>query len=225
MSASSKIAIMMALCAATPAAAQYYQPPPPPPGPPPGYYPPPPPPPSGSYGQRPTQQPPSQNNTLRVSGGMALTTTGYFCGYPGYSYYCGAAYSAVLANVNLDLDLAVSRSSALTVGTNVMWGGYNGISSTTWEPHLDYLLRGSPLAPARWRFRIGGGIYIASANGSSYGGPNATTTGGALRIGGGLSLLTDSPVGIGLDAIFESGSLNGYYVSTLQLLAGPEFRF
>ena len=217
-------AFTLALSAAGPAVAQY-SPPPPPPGPPPGWYPPPPPPP-GWYGQPPAQQQTLRNNTLRVSGGMSLASTGYYCGYAYYPYpSCGAAYSSVLANVNVDLDLGVSRSSAITIGGNVMWGGYNGINSTIWEPHLDYLLRGSPLAAARWRFRIGGGVYLSTVSGNGYSGPTATTSGGALRIGGGVSLLADSPVGIGLDTIFESGSLNGYYVSTLQLLAGPEFHF
>jgi len=232
MSATTRIAaVAFALCAAAPAAAQYY-PPPPPPGPPPGYYPPPPPPsspPPGWYGRPQVQQAPVRDNTLRVSGGMAIASTGYYCGYvyvPGYAYpACGSAYSSVLPNVNVDFDVAVSRSAAITVGGNVTWGSYSGISTTLWEPHIDYLLRGSPFAPARWRFRLGAGIYIASTSDATYGGPAATTTGGAMRIGGGVSLLADSPVGIGLDAIFEAGSLNGYYVSTFQLLAGPEFHF
>ena len=186
--------------------------------------------PPGWYGRPPVVQPPPiRDNTLRLSGGIALASGGYYCGYayvPGYAYpTCSAGYSSVLGNVNLDLDLAISRATAITVGTNVMFGGYQGINSTVWEPHIDYLLRGSPYGMARGRFRIGAGLYIATVSGGSYTGPTATTTGGALRIGGGVSLLGDSPVGIGLDAIFEAGSLNGYYVSTLQLLVGPEFRF
>jgi hypothetical protein len=150
----------LALCATAPAAAQYYPPPPPPPGPPPGYYQPPPPPspPPGWYG------PQVRNNTLRLSGGMALASTGYYCGYgPGFVYpTCGAGYSPVLPNFNVDLDLGISRISAISIGANVMWGSFDGINTTIWEPHVDYLLRWNPFGPTRGRFRIGGGVYIAS---------------------------------------------------------------
>ena len=226
------LALAVALGVAGPAAAQYYVPPPPP-GPPPGYYPAPPPPraPPPPYypAQPPPPPPPALQNTLRLSGGMALTSTGYYCGYvygPGYAYpACGAAYSAVLGNINLDLDLGLSRASAITIGANVMLGSYSGVSSTIWEPHLDYLLRGSPSSVAQGRFRMGAGIYIASASANGMNVATGSVTGGTFRIGGGLSFLPESQVGIGLDAIFEAGGLNGYYMSTLQLLVGPEFHF
>jgi len=218
---------VFALSAAGPAAAQYYYaPPPPPPPPPPAYYQPPPPPaypPPGYYGAQAVPR----NNTLRLSGGMAFASTGYYCGYavaPGYAYpVCGGAYSPVLPDLSMDLELAFARNHAIGIGANVMWGTYDNIGSTIWEPHVDYLLRGSPLAPVRGRFRLGIGVYIASV--SAYNSPAVSASGAALRLGGGISILADQPIGIGIDAIYEAGSLNGYYVSTLQLLAGPEFHF
>ena len=230
-SISKVLTAVLALCAAAPAAAQYYAPPPPPPppGPPPGYYQPPPPPPGppppGWYGPQAILR----NNTLRLSGGMAAASDGYYCGYafgPGFAYpACGAGYSPVLPNLNVDIDLGLARFHAISVGANVMWGSYGGITNTIWEPHVDYLLRGSPFAPIRGRFRLGFGIYIASATPNNSSGPTSTATGEAFRIGGGVSILADQPVGIGIDAIYEAGSVNGYYVSTVQLLAGPEFHF
>jgi len=214
----------VALVASGTAAGQYYpRPPPPPPPPPPGYYVPPPP----QY-LPPQPQPPARDNALRVSGGIAFASSGYYCGYsPGYVYPCGATYATVRPIVNLDLDLALSRGSAVTIGADVMWGDYNSVGSTVWGPHLDYLylFRGSPFATARPRLRIGAGLYIATVSGNASGAPANTQTGGALRMGAGVSFLPESPVGFGLDVVWEAGGIGGAFVSTLQILFGPEFRF
>ncbi|HTP49427.1 MAG TPA: hypothetical protein VMK42_01915 [Anaeromyxobacteraceae bacterium] len=210
------LAASLFLFSARTAAAQYYypRPPPPPPPPPPVYYP------------APQPSPPARDNAFRISGGIAFVSAGYYCGYsPGYVYPCGGGYATVLPIVNADLDLALSRASAVTVGADVTWGSYNSVSTTVWEPHLDYLVlfRGSPYATARPRLRLGAGLYIATISSSGY--ASSTQTGGAARIGGGVSFLPQSPVGLGLDVVFEVGGLNGSFVSTLQLLFGPEIRF
>jgi len=49
--------------------------------------------------------------------------------------------------------------------------------------------------------------------------------GGAFRLGFGASFLPKSKVGIGIDAIFEAGWIGSQYVSTVQLLIGPELHF
>jgi hypothetical protein len=231
---------------AAPVSAQYYpsqQPAPPPP--PPQYYPPPQPqyypPPQPVYYQPQPMDDGKPHFTIRASGGVAFASNGYYCGYY-YTYYtttytCSAGYSAVWPDVNLDVDVWVRPTLGVTIGANVMWGTYtpknvtgvpqNSIYSTTWEPHIDFLgaLPGSP--QIKGRVRLGFGLYIAEANGLNTAGNNVTynSLGGAFRLGFGASLLANSKVGIGIDAIFEAGWIGSNYVSTVQLLIGPELHF
>jgi hypothetical protein len=235
-----------------PAFAQYYpsQPAPPPPPPPqyyppapaPQYYPPPQPqyPPPAPVYYQPQVEEQKTHYTIRASGGVAFASNGYYCNYY-YTYYttsyaCTAGYSAVWPDVNLDLDVWVRPTLGITIGANVMWGSYtpsvigvpnNSISSTTWEPHLDFLA-GIPGSPqVKGRVRIGFGLYIAEANGLNASGQNVqyNGVGGALRLGIGATFLPHSLVGIGIDAIFEAGWIGSSYVSTVQLLIGPELHF
>ena len=209
--------VVTSLLAAAPALAQVTPEPPPPPPPPEGV----PPPAQPAYGGMKLK-----NNVLRASGGVSFAAAGYYCGYYYYYYTCSSGFSTTMPDVNLDFDLGLSPAGALSLGVNVMWGSYHSVDLTMWEPHVDYLLRGPPTSPVRGRFRIGAGLYVSSASGTSSGqSVSSSSVGGAFRIGGGASLLNNSPVGIGLDAIFEAGSIRGYYVSTIQLLIGPEFHF
>jgi hypothetical protein len=236
-----------ALLFAGPAMAQYYQqqyPPPPPP--PPQYYPPPPPPqyyPPPRYYPPPPPELTKPEITIRVSGGVAFVGAGYYCGY--YYYYyplysCGVGYSAAFPDVNLDLDIWVKRNLGISVGANVMWGTYtpynpgNGIPtssiySTIWEPHVDFLFAPPDSPQVKGRVRLGFGLYIADVNNGIPGGNITPYTynslGGAFRLGFGASFLPKSKVGIGIDAIFEAGWIGSNYVSTIQLLIGPEIHF
>lgn len=240
--AAGAVLVAGALLFAGPAMAQYYpqqQPPPPPPQyyppPPPQYYPPPP----------PVYYPPREvddgkiHGTLRASGGVAFASQGYYCGYYGYyvvAYSCTAGYAAVWPDVNLDLDVWFQPNLGLTFGANVMWGNYtpsvvgvppSAVSSTTWEPHVDVLVAMPGNPNIKGRVRFGFGVYIASASGTNTLGNSVTlnNAGGAFRLGFGASLFAKSPVGLGVDAIFEAGWIGSNYVSTIQLLIGPEFHF
>jgi hypothetical protein len=232
---------------AAPVLAQYYPAQQPPPPPPPQYYPPPPPPqyyppPQPVYYQPQPVDEGKPQITIRASGGVAFASNGYYCGYY-YTYYsttytCTAGYSAVWPDVNLDVDIWVKRAFGVSIGANVMWGTYtpsnvvgvpsNSISSTTWEPHLDFLaaLPGSS-QQVKGRVRLGFGLYIAEANGNNASGQNVQYNGlgGAFRAGIGASFLPNSKVGIGVDAIFEAGWIGSSYMSTVQLLIGPELHF
>jgi hypothetical protein len=245
--AASSVLVLGALLFAAPARAQYYptQPAPPPPPPPPQYYPPPPPPqyypppPPVYYRPQPVEEP-RIRYTLRVSGGVAFASSGYYCGYY-YTYYtttysCGAGYTAAWPDVNVDFDVWFRPNVGLSLGANVMWGTYtpnitgipnNPIYSTTWEPHVDVLAAMSSSPQVKGRVRFGFGLYIADANGNNATGTHVTysNVGGAFRLGFGASFLPNSPVGIGLDAIFEAGWIGSSYVSTVQLLIGPELHF
>jgi len=234
---------------AGPALAQYYpNTPAPPPPPPPQYYPPPPPPPPVYYAPPPPvyyQPPPMQeakmSYTLRASGGVAFVGAGYYCGYY-YAYYpiysCTAGYSAAFPDVNLDLDVWIRPTMGVTLGANVMWGTYTPYYtstalattySTIWEPHIDLLIAPPYSDQVKGRVRLGFGLYIANINNGTppvgtqpY---NFNGVGGAFRLGFGASFLPKSKVGIGIDAIFEAGWVGGTYVSTVQLLIGPEIHF
>lgn len=208
-----------ALLAAVPAVAQYYPPPPPPPA---GT---PPPPPRYAPPYQPRYEP-TRNNVVRLSGGLSFANDGYYCGYYGYygyAYDCGNGYGVVWPNVNAELDLGLAPMLAVSLGANVMWGSYNGITDTIWEPHADLLLRSSPYSEVRGRFRVGFGFYAAASSARAR--SSGTATGGALRLGAGVSFLNREVVGVGLDGIFEAGSIDGYYVSTFQILIGPELHF
>lgn len=162
---------------AAPASAQYYpsNPPPPPqyypppPPPPPQYYPPPPPPPT--YYQPVPMEEAKTHYTIRLSGGVAFASNGYYCGYY-YNFYsttyaCGAGYTAVWPDVNLDVDIWVRPTLGVSIGANVMWGSYtpsgisgvpnNTIYSTTWEPHVDFLFGMPANQQVKGRVRFGFG--------------------------------------------------------------------
>jgi hypothetical protein len=233
-----------------PALAQYYPTtPPPPPPPPPQYYPPPPPPtyyapPPPVYYQPPP--PPDYGRpsyTIRASGGVAFVGAGYYCGYYYYyypTYSCGAGYSTAFPEVNLDLDVWIRPSLGITLGADVIWGTYTPYNvystinnvptyTTIWEPHIDFLFAPPSGQQVKPRVRLGFGLYIADVNNGNPGGGVTSYTyngiGGAFRLGFGVSFLPKSRVGIGLDAIFEAGWIGSSYVSTVQLLLGPEIHF
>ena len=229
------LAVAGALLAATSASAQYYPQAPPP-------EPLPPPPPQPVYQAPPAPMPSDlapvkvRNNVIRVQGGVSFAAAGYYCGY--YYYYypyyaCSTGYSATWPNINAAFDYGLTDLLALSIGANVMWGSKSttaptaaSISLTTWEPHLDLMFRGSPLSDIRGRFLLGLGVYVTTATGTvASAAVNKTSAGAAFRIGGGVSFFNTSPIGLGLDAVFEAGGVNGQYVSTFQLLAGPEFKF
>ncbi len=212
---------------AAPAAGQYYPPPPPPSGPPPGpppTYPPYAPPRSTRPPPRFVLPEPAPLHTARLQLGLTFVNDAYDCWYYGGGYYsCGYGYGgAAWPNLNAEVDFGLSHLIALTVGGNVFGGDWNGISNTVWEPHVDVTFRSSPYNDARGRLRLGLGLMIASASQAGF---DASKTGGAFRIGVGGSFFARSTVGLGIDAIFEAGSIGGYYVSTVQLMIGPELHF
>ncbi len=213
--------------AAAPAAGQYYPPPPPPSGPPPGpppAYPPYAPPRSTRPPPRFVLPEPAPLSTARLQLGFTFVNDAYDCWYYGGGYYsCGYGYGgAAWPNLNAEVDIGLSHLIALTVGGNVFGGDWNGISNTVWEPHVDVTFRSSPYNDMRGRLRLGLGLMIANASQAGF---DASKTGGAFRIGVGGSFFARNTVGLGLDAIFEAGSIGGYYVSTVQLMIGPELHF
>ena len=168
---------------------------------------------------------PAPANTARVQLGFAFANDSYDCWYVGGGVYgCGYGYGGVAwPNLNAEVDIGLSHFLALTVGGNVFGGDWNGVTNTIWEPHVDLLFRSSPYNDIRGRLRLGLGLYAANA--SEPGFASESKTGGAFRIGVGASFFARSRVGLGIDAIFDAGSIGGYYVSTVQLMIGPELHF
>lgn len=237
------LCLAMLFVAAAPAAraqsSDAPQPPPPPPEgtpPAPSYRPPPPPgyipPPYRPRRAAPYELPePAQPNTARLSVGFSFASDGYDCWYgngaAGFGYYgCGYGYGYAWPNINAEVDLGVSPMLAISLGGNVFWGTDNtlGVRSTVWEPHVDLLFRSSPYNDIRGRLRVGVGLLAAHATFLG-GGGTADDVGAAFRLGAGVSFFSRSRVGLGIDGIFESGSIGGNYVSDFHLLIGPELHF
>jgi hypothetical protein len=183
---------------------------------------------------------PGKAVTVRASGGVAFVSSGYYCGYYGTYYLfsggCGAGYAVAQPELNLDVDVWLRPGLGLSLGASVLWGSYapgvtgvppTRIYSTSWEPHLDVLLGLFPSAVAMGRLRLGVGLSVAKLHGLNTTAQDIhyTGVGGAARLGLGVSFFPKSTVGIGMDAVLEFGGMGGHYVSTIQLLLGPELHF
>jgi hypothetical protein len=170
-------------------------------------------------------------HVARVNVGVGFYNSGWYnCYYGFYGGSCSSgsftSFIPFLVGPQVDLNLGgVSNVSVgLTIGIGTVKSSYfdgtqdvNKSSSVTmWEPTLDYVVKpGSRSQDEVARFRIGGGLVI---------GPDSKI-GGVGRLGAGVSFFNASRVGIGLDLILEGGTMNGFWIGGLQLLASPEFHF
>jgi hypothetical protein len=181
----------------------------------------------------PDKQPPplrlaGWSNAVRVNVGAGFYNSDwYVCGY-GWSCTTTSYASFIPLLVGPQIDIHLGGPSAVSVGFNFGFGTikqttFDGtqdvtqsIKLTTYEPTLDYLVRlGTPVDETAARLRIGGGMII---------GPDSKF-GFLGRVGVGVSFFNASRVGVGLDLVLEGGSMNGYFLGGLQLLASPELRF
>gem|GEM_PF-6425866 len=178
--------------------------------------------------------------TVRASGGAAFVSAGYYCGYFDTYFLpsggCGAGYATAQPALNLDVDAWLGPGLGISFGASVLWGSYapgvtgvppTRVYSTTWEPHVDVLLPIFASALAAGRVRLGLGLLLAEVHGlnTTAQAIHYTGVGGVGRVGVGVSLLPKSTLGVGVDALFEVGWMGGHYVSTIQLLLGPEVHF
>jgi hypothetical protein len=173
------------------------------------------------------------HNVARVNLGVTFFYSAYYnCNYwyayyPTYSCGSGSWVSYIPFTVGPQVDINLQGMHNISVGFNVFLGTatgtvYSGLRArsvsnrvTIWEPTIDYVAKFGPPSNTVGRFRVGGGMYI---------GPNSEL-GGAFRIGGGASFFNLSRFGIGLDLVFEGGGYRGYWISSLQMVASPEFHF
>ena len=181
----------------------------------------------------PDKQPPplrleGWRNVLRVNLGAGVYNSDwYVCGY-GWTCATTSYASFIPFLVGPQIDIHLGGPSAVSLGFNFGFGtieqtAFDGTQDvnrsaqlTTYEPTLDYLVRfGTPGDDTAARMRFGGGMLI---------GPDSKF-GFLGRIGLGVAFFNAARFGIGLDLVLEGGSMNGYFIGGLQLLASPELRF
>ena len=181
----------------------------------------------------PDKQPPplrleGWQNVLRVNLGAGVYNSDwYVCGY-GWTCATTSYASFIPFLVGPQIDIHLGGPSAISLGFNFGFGtikqtafdGTQDVSRstqlTTYEPTLDFLVRfGTPTDDTAARMRFGGGMLI---------GPDSKF-GFLGRIGLGVAFFNAARFGIGLDLVLEGGSMNGYFIGGLQLLASPELRF
>ena len=171
------------------------------------------------------------DNVVRVNLGAGFYNSDWYnCANGWYYQSCPpsayASYIPFLVGPQVDIhlggpsNLSVGLTVALgTVSTTFFDGTQNvskSASVTTYEPTLDYLVKlGTPMDDTVARLRLGGGLIFGPDSKLGYVG----------RIGLGTSFFNAGRFGVGLDLILEGGTMSGYFIGGLQLLASPEFHF
>jgi hypothetical protein len=168
------------------------------------------------------------DNVVRVNLGAGFYNSDWYnCWY--YTSCAPSSYASYIPFlVGPQFDIHLGGPSSLSVGVTFAFGtvkttileGTQSVSKsaqvTTYEPTLDYLVKlGTSMDDTVARLRIGGGLLI---------GPDSKL-GFLGRIGLGTSFFNAGRFGVGLDLVLEGGTMNGFFVGGLQLLASPEFHF
>ncbi len=158
------------------------------------------------------------DNALRLQvGGASLSSPGIYCpsGSSGPCYDDSPfAWQALYLGGDVDVSLG-GGPIALTVGARELAAPYYSGNPNIFEPSVGVSFRFVPRAPVEPRLMAGLGLLVASDG----------STGGSLRLGGGLSFGGRGPLGLAVDLVFDLGELAGYRVTQVQLAVGPEFRF
>ena len=171
------------------------------------------------------------DNVVRVNLGAGFYNSDWYnCAYGWYYQSCSpSAYASYIPFlVGPQFDIHLGGPSNLSVGVIIAFGtvkttyfdGTQNVSKsakvTTYEPTLDYVVKlGTPMDDTVARLRLGGGLIIGPDSKLGYVG----------RIGVGTSFFNAGRLGVGLDLVLEGGTMNGYFIGGLQLLASPEFHF
>jgi hypothetical protein len=160
--------------------------------------------------------PPRYLNDLRLQVGVAGTSSGYYCN--GYYYYnnCGTWFATGNLDLRAALELVPQPPLAVTIGFDTLPSLNGGNYPVYFEPTLDIgAALAKPRNPLRSRFYLGLGVPISS-NGQ---------VGVVGRFGGGISGNLGGRFALGIDFVWSLGSINGYFVNSLNFTAGPEIRF
>jgi hypothetical protein len=171
------------------------------------------------------------DHVVRLNLGAGFYNSGWYnCSYDWYAGTCPAGdYASYLPfqvgpQIDFNLGGVANLSAGLTVSIGTVKARYlegtveveKSAQVTLWEPTLDFVVKpGSNTQETVARFRIGGGLYI---------GPDSQL-GGVGRLGVGASFFSVGRFGLGVDAVLEAGTYNGYWIGGLQLMASPELHF
>jgi hypothetical protein len=168
------------------------------------------------------------DNVVRVNLGAGFYNSDWYSCW--YYASCAtssyASYIPFLVGPQIDIHLGGPSSASVgltvafgTVNSTILEGGQSVAKSakvTTYEPTLDYVVKlGTAMDDTVARLRFGGGLLIGPDNKLGFLG----------RIGLGTSFFNAGRFGVGLDLVLEAGTMNGFFVGGLQLLASPEFHF
>ena len=169
-----------------------------------GYYPPP----------QPYYQAAPQNAIRLQIGGSSLSSpAGVLCD-PFYCYAASDQWSAL--TLGGDVDLALGRGFLnLTMGARELIASHASGYPNILEPSVGVTFKFMPGAPVQPRLGVGVGLLFDN-NGDS---------GASLRLGGGLTILANAPVGLAVDVTLDVGRLSGYDLTQVQFAIGPEFHF
>lgn len=159
------------------------------------------------------------NNALRLEvGGATLSSPGICTDSAYHSGNCvdTSPFAWQALTLGADLDLALGSSPiSFTIGARDLLASYYSNDPSIFEPSLGVtfkFLRQAPISP---RITLAGVLMIGHEG----------HTGGAFRLGGGVSFFNYSPIGLAVDLIFEVGAFGGYEMHQVSLAIGPEFRF
>jgi hypothetical protein len=168
---------------------------------------------------RPAYEPASSDNSLRLEiGGASISSPGLFCPN-GQAGACVQDlpfdWQALAVGGELDIGLGRGSPVALSIGAREIAARMESGNPSIFEPYVGLTFRFLRYQPVQPRFSVGAAFMLG----------NDSSTGAALRIGGGLSFFATAPVGLAIDAMADFGRFGGYGVSQVQLTAGPEFHF
>jgi hypothetical protein len=160
---------------------------------------------------------PERLKAVRLMIGVSGITNGYYCAY-GYTLaYCDSGYQYEAAPFTFGGEFELgNRALAVAIGVYDMTAPYNDINRNFVEPLADLVFRlGTYNAGAIFRLRLGAGFYI---------GPDGNT-GFVGRGGFGLSFRGRGRLGLAMEVAYEYGAFEGYGISVIRFLAGPEYAF
>jgi hypothetical protein len=161
---------------------------------------------------------PATNNALRFEiGGATISSPGLYCpngAAGGCVQDLPFDWQALSIGGALDVGLGAAPV-ALTIGAHELAAPYYSGNPSIFEPSIGLTFKFLRHQPVQPRVGVGFGLMLG----------NDDSTGAALKLGAGLSLFANAPIGLALDLMIDFGRFAGYGVSQVQLAVGPEFHF
>jgi hypothetical protein len=173
---------------------------------------------AAQYRQYPGASHAIPSNAVRLEiGGATLSSPGICTDRAAFSGGCvdSSPFAWQALSLSGDLDLALGGPVSLTLGAHELFAPYYSGNPNLFEPSLGVAFNFSPRGAVQPRLSAAGALLLG----------NDGNTGGALRLGGGLSFFGRAPIGLALDLLVDIGAFGGYEITQISLAVGPEFRF